>query len=305
MQSKRHHFVPKFLIDQFKDQEDGQIWTYDIEENRSFKTNPINCSVIKYYYSFENEAGIKDDRIEKWLADIEGIAAGIVQEIKKGRFNLTIDELEQLIYFICLLNFRNPSFRTSIHKFKEHRWRIIATALASDEQLLTTYIKIHEKETRCKYDGDIAKLQEFMRDASRGKMAAHPNCSLELVIDVNNSIYDLIRQMNWLFVIAPIDASFILSDHPFSLIHPYSLPSRPIGLAMRETEIRVPLTPEICLIGSWSDLYGLTKPIHATKQIIDDINDVILANAVNYIYSRDKIVGRSGRTIAKPDHLAF
>lgn len=301
MQSKRHHYVPKFLIDQFKDQYDGQIWAYDIAENRSFKTNPINCSVIKHYYSFENEDGFKDDRIEKWLADIEGVAAGIVQEIRQGRFNLTIDELEHLIYFICLLNFRNPFFRNSIHKFKEHSWRIIASALASNEPLLTTYIKIHERETGSKFDGDIGKLQDFMKDASRGKMQAHPNCSLELVIEVTNDIYDLIKQMNWLFVVAPKDASFILGDHPFSLFHPVNLPSRPIGLAMRETEIQVPLTPEICLVGSWNDLYRLTKPLPATKRIIDDINDVIQANAVRYIYSRDKIVGRLDRELAKPD----
>ncbi len=286
MQAKRHHYVPKFLIDQFIDPEDGQIWTYDIEEKRSFKTSPINCSVMKHYYSFENEDGTKDDRIEKWLADIEGRAASIILKIKKGSFNLTVDELEILIYFVCLLEFRNPSFRNSVHKFKEYTWRIITSMLASDKNLLKTYLKKYEKETG---DGDIGKLQELIADESSYKIEAHPNSSLELIIDMNNSIYNLIRQMNWLFVIAPRNASFILSDHPFSIVNPDIQAGRQIGLAMKETEIQVPLTPAICLVGSWNDLYGLPKPIHATKQMLDNINDVIQANAINYLYSKEEI----------------
>lgn len=68
--SKRHHFIPQFILRNFADQE-GKLYCYDKERGRFFSTSPANVFSRKHLYT-KDEDGKKLTHVENDLSQIEG-----------------------------------------------------------------------------------------------------------------------------------------------------------------------------------------------------------------------------------------
>ena len=81
------HYVPQFLLRRFCDNKTNQVYVYDKQTGRSFRTNIRNIIAERSFYDFKVDDKTKS--IEKWLTQIEGSAANIIETKitrEKGRF---------------------------------------------------------------------------------------------------------------------------------------------------------------------------------------------------------------------------
>ena len=104
---KRHHFLPKCYLEGFA--RDGYVWLFDRERNEFRRQQPLNTSVIKNFYVFENKLGEKDYGLETFFSGIEGKAKATILELET-RADISPDRRLNLAVFIALLMVRSPKF---------------------------------------------------------------------------------------------------------------------------------------------------------------------------------------------------
>lgn len=77
---RRHHFVPRFYLDRFADPK-HRVMVYERGARRSYATNMLNAAVEAGFYTVRDESGGRSEMVEEVLAEIEGIAKGIIKGI--------------------------------------------------------------------------------------------------------------------------------------------------------------------------------------------------------------------------------
>ena len=79
--SKRHHYIPQFLIRNWAG-ESEQVWVYNQNEQRIHLSPPSKVFVEKYLYTYQHDLeSAKSDEFEKHFSIEEGIAAKILRKI--------------------------------------------------------------------------------------------------------------------------------------------------------------------------------------------------------------------------------
>ena len=111
----RHHIVPQCYLESFTNS-NGKLFVFPKDGARNtFEASTNNVAVRKHYYSFENENGEIDVRIEKVLGDLEGIAKPILRSIQARKL-ITDQQKEDLSVFIGILFSRNPNYRDGVEE---------------------------------------------------------------------------------------------------------------------------------------------------------------------------------------------
>lgn len=97
--SKRHHYVPQFLMRHFTN-ENGKLHVYDKIENKFYESSTENLFLQKGRNTFENLNGENDDIVEKVYSEFDSYFAGILKEItiKKNFDSKIIKSLISLAY---------------------------------------------------------------------------------------------------------------------------------------------------------------------------------------------------------------
>lgn len=116
--SKRHHYIPKFLIKNFCNEE-GFVFVYDKENDRILK-NPQSPKSI-FFENHRNTSfidGISNDQIEKMYSAIDNdLAIHISSILKSNKFNS--EEFISLVYLYLLLKWRVPHSDVKFDMLKE------------------------------------------------------------------------------------------------------------------------------------------------------------------------------------------
>ncbi len=111
--AKNQHYVPQFLLNNFTVGKKPQIWVFDKQSRKKFKTNIKNvASETKFYnFSFEDT----ELTIEPALAEIEAKAAKLIKMIVKNERIAHLDDNDKIFlsHFLAL----------QFTRTKEHRLR--------------------------------------------------------------------------------------------------------------------------------------------------------------------------------------
>jgi hypothetical protein len=284
-QSKRHHFIPQFYLKYFCNDKDGKIWVHDRLVGKSYATATVNCSVIKYFYSFELDDGARDDSHESALAMIETKVAPIFELFSKRIYRLDGAQREDLLYFIATMWFRNPRTRGHLEELEARVMRKYLLALGSDRENLNGRIKALKNEGKISQDVDVDKLSRFIKNEGSRQVNIHPNSSLTKIFELTNSIYPVLSKMKWVFAMAPEDDAYITSDHPIGMANHTLRLGEPMGLGLEHTQVYFPLNPRCCLIGSWSYRGEDLDRIDVKDGVPEEINEIVLTNTERSFYS--------------------
>lgn len=116
--SKRHHYIPQFLIKRFADT-DNMLYLYDKEKGAFAKEKRSPKSVFFEMNRNTLEiAGIPNDNLEKLYAELDAkFAADLTAMAQEG--NITVERLTSLLLFVSSLKWRLPANDSLFEKEEE------------------------------------------------------------------------------------------------------------------------------------------------------------------------------------------
>jgi len=115
--AKIQHYVPKFLLRSFGTGKKDQVWVFDKQLGRPFKTNAKNIASESRFYDFEVKgAGYS---LESGLSQVESQTKPVVEEIlaKDSTASLTREKRETIAAFLAIQFLRTRAFRAQWAEF--------------------------------------------------------------------------------------------------------------------------------------------------------------------------------------------
>lgn len=242
---KRHHYLPKFYLEGFC--RNNLLWVFDRDSKEFRQQTPVNTALQKYYYSFENDDGEKTADIEDLLSLVEGHTKPIIDKVNDEKL-ISDTEKETLSIFIGFLHSRVPSFEEYFNNQHERIVRHLSKIIFSNQKKTEKMLKQYEQETGKKTNVTAKELSDFAI-SDRYDIEVHRNESLKMMCSLSTKLANYFRQMDWLFLYAPMKSSFVTTDDPFTLVPPSALASKGFyGIATRGTQKFVPISQRVCLV---------------------------------------------------------
>ncbi len=159
MAKERQHYVPRFYLDSFCDDE-GHLYVYDKTTSRTFTTRPESIAAEKDFYQLPVElTGTGDAReLEMAMSDVEGDAAKIIRTWVRTTgspdFCVTSSEKQQFALYIALQLLRTREQREILSEFQRR-------TLASNQ----TRVEDSKLHNHLLWNSDL--VQEFADQLSR------------------------------------------------------------------------------------------------------------------------------------------
>lgn len=218
---KRHHFVPKAYLNNFKNQVDGFLYVYDKESESYRKQRPDQVFVRnKYYQQSWVPDGIDKNIFEKKLgSEYEPKGLHSLQKIIDEPTNITDDDTANIINFIQLQRLRVP------------RQAEIAKGLAK------TAIEM-----------ELLKNPKGRDTLKLGKVIIKDPFRFEFMKNSFGSLSPYLSRMQWEVVTAQRGSCFITSDSPVSFLNERFVPPSEPGIALIGTEVIFPLSSSNLLV---------------------------------------------------------
>lgn len=237
--TKKQHYVPQFYLREFTDPktpagQDPYVWLFSKDGRNRRRRAPKNILWETDLYTLD-VSGTKDLSLEKKLSEIECGFAEVVREKIKKHLPLTDAEHRKLCLFVATMLQRTVRQRDNQEQFYE-----------------TLVSQIERLETHHGSDGSTSrKLRAFKKDAHKAGVVA-----------MLDEIPGLLMRMSLAFVcVGNTQARFITSDDPVTLFNP-ELQWQQLygpGLAQSGVELTMPVTPEVAVCMTWSNLRGYIR----------------------------------------------
>lgn len=282
---KKHHYLSKMYLEYFC--QNGSFWVFDRIKNEYRKQTPLRTTVIKGFYSIEEDSGNKNINVENFLSEIEGFTKPILEKINNLE-EISFDEKSLLSLFIAIQKFRVPYFKKVVNEFNEKMTKTILKDLYSSEEVVKNLLKKQEERTGKTIKISAKKLIDFVQ-SDRYCIETHRNESIFMMLTLCEKFSNFFRQMDWIFLISPDDSSFLTSDNPFIFI------SSPLenNLISRENKYfipgarkLIPMSNSICLLMLDKGTNIKYKQIH--RNSVQKINLIITENCDRFVICRDK-----------------
>lgn len=259
MAKKRQHYIPRFYLNHFIDTDTPvlqtpYVWIFDKKSERIKNKAPLNFAYRHGYNNIIDENGKISSKVEEQFQVIEDKAARIIRKLLNLKYVSKI-EREDLAVFIYTMRARIPYFKLIFKEVVENE--------EYNKQLNDDHIDVNQIESNLAMDSVI-------RTSFMGK---------------------LLLRMFWSVLIAPDNISFITSDNPVIVLDPNAPMLQSIGFATsKDSEIIFPLSPKVCLYGSWIKRKKILEYIN--KDYTEDINFEIFKYSFKYLYSSTKYIDK-------------
>lgn len=277
----RHHFLARHLLQHFA-AADGLLCVYDRKQAWAARRDlPERLAMEKYLYAPEmaGEPGddLKDDSVERWLADeIDGPAFSPINALAGGAAlqDLSDDALHAIADFIALLDLRTPSIRDLLLPVFEQG---VAQRIRDDKQT--------ERELR---QQGVRVTRSNIRKAMRGKGAkmaaalAKPGW-LHYLKDTRQIARINVKARRWSIVQASGSCEFITSDLGMakSLLGPLQPVSWEPGTIIGRAHWIVPISPQRAIAITPKNA---PDPV-ASEALVEATNQQLILDARRYVYS--------------------
>ena len=280
---RRHHYVPRFLLSKFTNDE-GKLWTYDTEHQRSWSGIPVSTGFERDLYATNAKTDEHDfETVEKFLAAmIDGPGA----EAIAGLLNQECLDPRRWVNFIGLVAAQWQRTPASFD-------RLTTIMAPTMQEMLERMPKFSPKfrksvtESLIKAGATLEDIEEQFRIIELGGYRVRPHKQLVLIqsLCLIEKLHGELIKMNWCFLSVPTGASdLILGDHPVMLSDqgPDDQPSGPLGLRNPNIELVMPISKRMVAIANWT---GPKSYGEVSADSVDVINDLTLRYARRFIFA--------------------
>lgn len=207
---RRHHYVPKFLLEHFVD-DGGMLHVFDKQhpERGVFKSPPKNVFLERDFNTTLDSNRERDYRIENEFSQIEGLASQIITKVihasQEGKFsNISPDDKNTLDRFVHTMCSRSPEFRAYFKANWEEPFRERYDQRSEEEGAPRRWNNF-PKEERERYLDNALREFPLMTHRTISETPPFPLQSLS-----NKRIY--------IATVRPARKSFIIGSNPVVLI---------------------------------------------------------------------------------------
>lgn len=287
MTKRRHHYIPKFYLNNFIDPENSPyIWVYDKEGADIIKATAKDIAVEKHYFSFTTPEGKKDsETLENALADIEGSASTAINKIIQEKI-LTQEERTYFVTFLALMLTRVPNFRRNIENATGKMLKKMSIMWASYKKGFEGMMQRYEEDTGEKIGMSTEELRQWMID---GKYDITVDSQFSLGIALSNAekMVNLFYKMKWAYIKSTDEYKFLTGDNPFYYIDPTYNPKSfyGFGLVNKNIEVTFPLSQNLCAFGSWRGKEGYAQ---GNNQLVKNINRRTVIASLRFIFASQR-----------------
>lgn len=252
MEKRNQHYIPQFYLNYFSDpnvppMHNPYVWIYDRVNEALKNKSPKNIAYEKGFNDIVDAEGNLDSTVEDQFQQIESETAKVFRKLVKLEYISKSDRL-QLCKFVL-------SMRTRIPKYKD------------------MYVDIVQKGDQTVIPLDVVDVTKLPSQFP-----------MNSVIFAANNVSHFLLRMDWSLLIAPEEISFITSDNPVVVKDPENLNYRSCGFSSSpNVQVTFPLTPKICLFGSWGRYRKIIEYIGANE--VKEINFETFKYSYQYLFS--------------------
>lgn len=257
----KQHYVPQCYLREFADpttpsNKEPFVWIFDKDGKNERRDKVKNVLASNDLYTIKIK-GQKDYSIEETLANLEGKYAEIFRAKIRNKLPLTEEEHIILCAFVSVMLQRTLRHKDNLERFYSE--------LIEHAEAIERAHNLPPKESE--------RLKKFKEDA-------HKLGVVHLLPDIT----ELLMKMSIAFLCSKGGEKFVTSDDPCNLFNPDLQWQKFLGpgLGQKNVQITLPLSPEIMLCMSWSNLRGY---LHWEKSRVEEANRMIVGHSYRYFIS--------------------
>lgn len=279
----KHHYLPQFYLGGFTPSGRARdlFWVFDRSGGKLRRGSPRSEAVIRGFYSAD-VAGETSGFVEDALAQIESASAPVISSIVRTHQLPSDSEIQDLLAFIALLDFRVPAARLEVEAPIQDRCkRFLQHIVSSSERFESVMRRIDkESDTETGEPVNIETMRAFVqRDEYR--IEVPQTFLLELMLRSVSLVSDLLRHRKWRVVVMDTPG-FICSDRPVRLSWSSQSQTDPPGFVCPGTIVTVPLDRHTALVGTLEVPNLMNKPVETMAAWI---NTRTILGATRFLYS--------------------
>lgn len=261
----QQHFVPACYLREFVDpgspSNKPYLWIFSKDGKIKRHQKPENTFRFRDLHTIKIE-GRKDYKIEESLGKIEAQYASIFRDKIKKNFPLLEQEHTILCIFVAAMLQRTLKKKDNIEQFLDQ--------LIEHGEILASQHNVRSE--------NVERLKRERKDVHKFS-----------ILDSLPDIASILVQMNIAFLcIKEKESCFITSDDPCTLFNPDIQWQKFYGpgLAQKNIQLTLPLSPHITLCLSWSNYRGY---VWIKRKLIEDLNRMTRAHCYKeFICPTDK-----------------
>lgn len=249
--TKRQHFVPRFYLAHFADNNE-LVWTYDTLEAAVRSSKPEQTAVESNFYSPADNEGNYNDSLETWLSQVESDGAALYPRVLRGD-PLEGNERQRFAVFLASLFGRSPAMITAYAEMQGYSAQLLTQFSAADPKIFEAQMNDFDSHCgRTTSPNERNELREFIKDTSRYTMHINRKAGLA-AIGVTDTVAPILHDMRWMVLDSP-EQHIITSDNPLVRTCPPES-FHPIfgdgGFMNKRAEIYIPLSSSKVLLSFW------------------------------------------------------
>ncbi len=248
--SRRHHFVPSFLLSGFAEPatNDGRLFVLDSARKKCFAATPDSTGFRTDFNRVEPQAHPDPQVVEDFYAKIESKAAPVIQAVRETGRVPSGSAGNQLMPFIAIQLTRTPRFRRLLEgnffEIMETEWRKYMRDKASRRRFAQRQKKFSLPEDMWSPEAMIAKLK-----SGEYKTTTDDNWKISISIECLNLYTQTLSTRHWFLQSTDGKGKqLIIADAPVGLVH-IGTGTCAVGIAKPDTVVFLPISSRQALVG--------------------------------------------------------
>lgn len=259
---------------------------FDKENRKVFRQICENVGYRPNYYTVDLD-GESPDYVEDELGKIEGYCKPIIRKIEQERKMVVGDDYISLMHFLGILAARVPLVRDSFNQNMDNLGKMILHVSLHGKTPEEIFDFMKERGSPLR---SIAEAKELIEFASRDDfvLSVDKTYQVGMVFQMANLIAETLIDRKWavFYRTDNQDVCFACGDAPVMLLWQDArrFGDLPPGFALEETEVIVPLTKNMAIIGRFEG-FPAGDSLRAKSSHIRMINGHSISYAGRFIYS--------------------
>ncbi len=278
-----HHYVPEFYLAGFTlaGTREDMLWVFDRQQERRWQGRPDQVARERDFYRID---GDKPNAVEDALGEFENHAAEVLRKVQ-AEWTLPEggEELGTLLGFVGFQITRVPQFREMFESTKRHLTKSRSRFVLSQPKIFEQFAEEMRRDGKELPEGITREtMLEFLEDESRYTIEIPNELTVKNMALMTGELLPILGKRAWsLFVAKDDEDDFICTDRPATLIPTAGAPPF-FGFGTKETEIIMPLSRKLALVGNWDDEGQVFQADHG---IVGLINQLMLDHAHRFVFS--------------------
>lgn len=208
---KLHHHLPQSYQAGFCSA-DSRLFVFDRATGKFRKDTPKSVAAITHDYTIFHDGEVRDTRVEKFLAEVDGTAVPIAKKLR-DRVPLTADERQSYAWYIAFFAVRVPRFRrwlseTETAKRKLHDRKHLRSPAQLQHLIDNSGLTDSERaEANAELMFEMLKSEDYI-------VTVGHDYGVRLLMEAGCDLMPKIHDIFWIVAHAIEGAEFTTSDNP-------------------------------------------------------------------------------------------